>query len=62
MDKFYVLRGHRVVYRPGHNDEEGAVRTAKQELKVHPRSVVTVAKVVAEYSTQKKDTRPWPTA
>lgn len=43
---FFVLRGGRVVYAPGHYDVEGARKTALMEAKQHPRSVVKVVQLV----------------
>lgn len=40
--EFYVLRGGRVVYAPGHDDIEGARATAKAELAAHPKATVII--------------------
>lgn len=46
--EYFILRGGRVVYGPGHHDIEGAERTARQELKQHPKATVTIVKVIGK--------------
>lgn len=47
--QYYVLRGGRVVYAPGHHDIEGARSVAAIEVKQHPRATVTIVKIEEEY-------------
>jgi hypothetical protein len=44
--EYFVLRGGRVVYPPGHNDLDGARATARAELAAHPKSEVTIVQIV----------------
>lgn len=47
--EYYVLRGGRVVFRPGHYDIEGARAIAKREAAAHPMSTVTVVQIMEQY-------------
>lgn len=50
MSKDYlVLRGSKVVFKPGHYDLEGAKAVAKIESRQHPKAIVTIVKVVDKY-------------
>jgi hypothetical protein len=48
--EYYVIRGGRVVYAPGHYDLEGATTLAKNESNRYKRSSVHVVKVIQTYT------------
>jgi hypothetical protein len=55
--EYYVLRGGRVVYPPGHYEKAGAIATAQAELRAHPRSTVTIVKIEEVLYMPKDDPR-----
>ncbi len=50
MKEYFVIRGGRVVYAPGHFDVAGANATAKREAESHPGSMVHVIKIIDTYT------------
>lgn len=46
---YFVLRGSKVVYSPGHYDLESAEAVAKRVSTEHPKSIVRVVKTVESY-------------
>lgn len=47
--EFFVLRGGRVAFAPGHYDEEGAEAFVKRESKLHPRATYTIVQVRSKW-------------
>lgn len=47
--EYFVIRGGKVVYSPGHYLEKDAVNMAKAEIKKHPKSLVHVVKIVSSW-------------
>lgn len=52
---YFVIRGGKVVYAPGHYDLEGATATAKAVSRAHPKAVVRIVKLVESYQSVPSD-------
>lgn len=54
--EYFVLRNGKVVYEPGHYDEDGATGVAKNEARAHPNEDVHVVKIVCCYHHEEMET------
>ena len=53
--EYYVLRGNKVVFAPGHYDLESAQTVAMMELKQHPKSEIKIVQIIEAYANPRKE-------